>query len=149
MCLLYCCFIVAPEIIIPPVNTTVINGSASVLNCIVVSNPLPSISWFVASGVNLSLLSSTGLMLPFDQQGRINNSLVNNTALNSTTIYSSLRLMETTSFIAGEYACEASNVLQNISSTATLTVHGKLPITSTLLMCLMILVKLNSVWLNS
>ena len=124
MCLLYCC-LVAPEIIIPPVNTTVINGSASVLNCTVVGDPLPSISWFVASGVNLSLLSSTGLMLPFDQQGRISNSLVNNTPLNSTIIYSSLRLMETASFIAGEYACEASNVLGTISSTATLTVYGK------------------------
>ena len=124
MFLLYCC-LVAPEIIIPPVNTTVINGSASVLNCTVVSDPLPSISWFVATGVNLSLLSSTGLMLPFDQQGRINNSLVINTALNSTTIYSSLRLMQIASFIAGEYACEASNVLQTIGSIATLTVHGK------------------------
>ena len=122
--LLYCC-LVAPEIIIPPVNTAVINGSASVLNCTVIGDPLPSISWFVASGVNLSLLSSTGLMLPFDQQGRINNSLVINTALNSTAIYSSLRLMETASFIAGDYACEASNVLQTISSTATLTVYGK------------------------
>ena len=125
MCLLYCC-LVATEIIIPPVNTTVINGSASVLNCTVVGDPLPSISWFVASGVYLSLLSSTGLMLPFDQQGRINNSLVINTALNNTTIYSSLRLMETASFIAGDYACEASNVLQTInSSTATLTVYGE------------------------
>ena len=95
------------------------------LNCTVVGDPLPSISWFVASGVNLSLLSSTGLMLPFDQQGRINNSLVNNTPLNSTTIYSSLRLMETALFIAGDYACEASNVLGNISSTATITVNGK------------------------
>ena len=124
MCLLYCC-LVAPEIIIPPVNTTVNNGSVSVLNCIVDSDPLPSVSWFVASGVNLSLLFSTGLMLPFDQQGRINNSLVINTPLNSTAIYSSLRLMETSSFIAGDYACEGSNVLGNISSTATLTVNGK------------------------
>ena len=124
MCLLYCC-LVAPEIIIPPVNTTVINESASVLNCTVVGDPLPSISWFVASGVNLSLLSSTGLMLPFDQQGRINDGLINNTLLHSTTIYSSLRLMETASFIAGDYACEASNVLRTISSTATLTVYGE------------------------
>ena len=124
MFLLYC-FVVAPEIIIPPVNTTVINGSAAMLNCTVVGDPLPSISWFVASGVNLSLLSSTGLMLPFDQQGRINNSLVINTALNSTAIYSSLRLMQIASFIAGNYACEASNILQNISSNAALTVNGK------------------------
>ena len=125
MCILYCCFIVAPEIIIPPVHTTVINGSASMLNCTVVGDPLPSISWLVASGVNLSLLFSTGLMLPFDEQGRINNSLVNNIVLNSTTIHGSLRLMETASFIAGDYACEASNVIQTISSTATLTVYGK------------------------
>ena len=125
MYLLYCC-LVAPEIIIPPVHTTVINGSASVLNCTVVGDPLPSISWFVAGGVNLSLLSSTGLMLPFDQQGRINNSLVNNTALNRTAIYSSFSLMETASFIAGDYACEASNDLGSInSSNATLTVYGK------------------------
>ena len=117
--------IVAPEIIIPPDNTTVINGNEAVLNCTVVGDPLPSISWFVVSGVNVSLLFSFNLTNPFDEQGRITDSIVTNTILNSTTIYSSLRLMETTSFIAGDYACGASNVLENINSSVTLTVNGK------------------------
>ena len=118
-------YIVAPEIIIPPSNTTVINGSEAVLNCTVVGDPLPSISWFVGSGVNISLLFSIGLMTPFDQQGKINDIVITNTILNSTSVHSSGRLMETTSFIAGDYACRASNSLGNVTRTATLTVHGR------------------------
>ena len=122
---MYFVIIVAPEIIIAPDNITVVNGSEAILNCTVVGEPLPSISWFVVSGVNLSLLFSIGLMTPFDQQRRINDIVITNTTLNSTSIYSSMRLMETASFIAGDYACSASNSLGNISRTATLTVHGK------------------------
>ena len=116
--------IVDPEIIIPPNYTTVINGSETVLNCTVVGDPLPSISWFVVDGVNISLLFSIGLPTPFDQQGRINDTVITNTILNSTAIHSSMTLMETASFIAGDYACRASNSLGNINKTATLTVHG-------------------------
>ena len=121
---MYFVIIVAPEITIPPV-ITVNNGTETVLNCTVVGDPLPSISWFVVSGVNLSLLFSFGLMTPFDQQGRINDILVNNTIFNSTSIHNSVRLMETASFIAGDYACSASNSLGSINRTTTLTVHGK------------------------
>ena len=95
------------------------------LNCIVVGDPLPSISWFVISGVNVSLLFSVGLVTPFDQQGRINDNIVTNINVDSTTLHSSLRLMETASFTAGDYACVASNSLGNINRNATLTVHGK------------------------
>lgn len=113
----------APEIIVPPDNTIVINGNEAMFNCTVVSVPLPSISWFV-SGVDLSLLSSQ-LMTPFDEQGRIDNSVVINTILNNTVIFSSLILNETAPFIAGYYTCRASNGLGDINRTAILTVHGK------------------------
>ena len=116
---------VAPEITIPPSNITTINGSEAVLNCTVVGDPLPSISWFVTGGINLSTLLSNGLMIPFDDQGRINDSLINSTMLNSTTIHSRMRLPETAPFVAGEYACRASNFLGSINRTATLTVHGE------------------------
>ena len=116
---------VAPEIIIPPNNMTVINGSEVVLNCTVVGNPLPAISWFVVGGVNLSLLMSNGIRIPFDNQGRISDSLINNMVLNSTSILSSMRLPETAPFVAGEYACRASNYLRSINRTATLTIYGK------------------------
>ena len=115
--------VVAPEITIPPEDTTVVNGSEAVLNCTVVGEPLPSISWSV-SEVNISLLMSNGLMIPFDQLGRINDSLVTNTILNDTTIHSSLILPETVSFITGDYTCRASNTLDDSSATATLTVYG-------------------------
>ena len=95
------------------------------LNCTVVGDPLPSISWFVVSRVNVSLLFSIGLMTPFDQQGRIDDIVIDNTILNNTAIHSSMTLNETASFIAGDYACRASNSLGNINRTATLTVHGK------------------------
>ena len=115
--------VVAPEIIIPPDDTIVINGSEAVLNCTLVGDPLPSISWSV-SGVDISLLMSSGLIIPFDQQGRINDMSVYNIILNATTLHSSLRLLETASFIAGDYTCRAFNILGNNSTTATLTVHG-------------------------
>ena len=125
MYLIIVIIIVAPEITTPPNNITVVNGSEAMLNCTVVGDPLPSISWFVVNGVNISLLFSIDLMTPFDRQGRINDTVITNTILNSTSIYSSIRLMETASFIAGDYACRASNSLGNINRTATLTVHGK------------------------
>ena len=115
--------VVAPEIIIPPNDTTVINGSEAVLNCTVVGNPLPSISWFV-SGVDILLLMSNNLTIPFDEQGGIDIMVVESTNVNSTTIHSSLVLPETASFIAGDYTCRASNILGNDSANATLTVHG-------------------------
>ena len=128
ICIVHVCFIVAiivvaPEIIVPPFNTIVINGSVAVLNCTVVGDPLPYINWSVI-GVNTSLLLSNGLIIPFDQQGRINDMIVDYTVINDTTIHSSLELMETTSFIAGDYTCTASNILGVINTTATLTVHG-------------------------
>ena len=118
-------YVVSPEIIIPPIDIIVINGSEAVLNCTVVGDPLPSVSWFV-SGVNISLLQSDGVMIPFSQQGSINDSAVANTILNSTMIHSSLSLIEIASFIAGDYTCRASNILGNITRTATLIVHGML-----------------------
>ena len=115
--------LVAPEIMIPPVDTVVINGSDAMLNCTVVGDPWPSITWAV-SEVNISLLLANNVRIPFDAQGMINNTLVDNMILNSTTMYSSLRFPETASFIAGNYTCRASNVLGNINRTAILTVHG-------------------------
>ena len=115
--------LVAPEITIPPVDTVVINGSESVLNCTVVGDPRPSISWSV-SEVDISLLLANNVTISFDAQGMINNALVDNMILNSTTIHSSLRFPETASFIAGDYTCRASNILGNIYRTAVLTVHG-------------------------
>ena len=118
-------YVVAPEIIIPPVDVIVINGNEAVLNCTVVGDPLPSISWFV-SGIDISLLLFDGIMIPFNQEGRIDHSVVTNTILNSTVIHSSLSLMEIASFIAGDYTCRASNILGSITRTATLIVHGML-----------------------
>ena len=115
--------LVAPEITIPPVDTVVINGSDAMLNCTVVGDPRPSISWSV-SEVDISLLLANNVTIPFNAQGMINNALVDNMILNSTTMYSSLRFPETASFIAGNYTCRASNVLENINRTAVLTVHG-------------------------
>ena len=117
--------VVAPEIIVPPNNTTVTNGSEAVLNCTVVGDPLPSISWFVDSGIDISLLFSIGLITPFDQQGRISYTVITNTILNITSIHSSVRLMEAALYIAGKYVCRASNHLRSINRTAILKVLGK------------------------
>ena len=118
-------YVVAPGIIIPPVDIIVINGNEAVLNCAVVSDPLPSVSWFI-SGIDISLLLFDGVMIPFNQEGRIDDSAVTNTILNSTVIHSSLSLIEIASFIAGDYTCRASNILGSITRTATIIVHGML-----------------------
>ena len=52
-------------------------------------------------------------MTPFDQQGRINDTVITNTILNTTSIHSSVRLVET-----------ALKHLGSINRTATLIVHG-------------------------
>ena len=93
------------------------------LNCTVVGDPRPSISWSV-SEVDISLLLANNVTISFDAQGMINNALVDNMILNSTTMYSNLRFPETASFIAGDYTCRASNILGHINRKAVLTVHG-------------------------
>ena len=118
-------FTVAPEIAIPPNSITIDNGSEAALNCTIIGDPVPSISWFVVSGVDLSLLFSNNLTIPFDEQGRINDSLITNTMPNRTSMFSSLRLPQTAPFIAGEYECRGSNDVGTINRNATITVYGK------------------------
>ena len=50
--------------------------------------------------------------------------VVDNIIVDNTTIISRLELMETASFIAGDYTCEASNILGDTNITAALTVYG-------------------------
>ena len=116
---------VAPEITIPPNGITVDNGSEAILNCTIVGDPVPSISWFVVGGVNLSLLFSNNVTIPFNEQGRIDSSLITNTVLNRTSMFSSMRLPQTAPFIAGEYECRGSNNVGTINRNATIIVHGK------------------------
>jgi len=113
--------IVPPEIPVPPVDTTVVDGDEAVFNCTVVGEPLPTISWYI-SGVNLSINTTT----PFNQEGRINDDLSSTTVLNITTLMSTLTLNETIPFLAEDFVCVASNDLGSINRTATLTVLGEL-----------------------
>ena len=115
--------IVAPEILVSTVNTIIIDGDEAVFNCTVDGDPLPTISWYI-SGVDLSLSN----MVPFDQEGRIDDDLSTTTILNTTTVMSTLTLNTSTPFLADDYVCVASNSLGNVNSTAiqpTLTVNGE------------------------
>ena len=112
--------VVAPEIPVPPVNTTVIDGEEAVFNCTVVGDPLPTISWYI-SGVDLSLSN----MAPFDQEGRIDDFFITTTMLDTTSVMSSLTLNETVPYLAEDYVCVASNSLGSVNRIATLTVHGE------------------------
>ena len=113
--------VVPPEIPVPPVNTTVVDGDEAVFNCTVVGDPLPTISWYI-SGVDLSLSDMAPL---FDQDGRIDDYFINTTAINATAVMSILTLNETVPFLAEDYVCVASNSLGSANSTATLTAYGK------------------------
>ena len=91
------------------------------LNCTVVGDPLPTISWYIG-GVDLSLSN----MAPFDQEGRIDDRLTTTiTILNTTTVMNSLAINETIPFLAEDYMCVASNSLGSVNRSATLTVQGE------------------------
>ena len=113
-------YLVAPEISVPPVNNTVVDGDEVVFNCKAIGDPLPTISWYIR-GVDLSLPN----MVPFDDDGLFDDSFIYTMAINTTTVMSSLTINETIPFLAEDYVCVASNSLGNAGSTATLTVLGE------------------------
>lgn len=91
----------APDILIPPNNRTVVNGTVVQLACQADGAPLPNITWIVGESVI---------------ESGVTTSLINNITINST-----LDLGPVTA--SDEYMCVAENYLRNISATATITVQ--------------------------
>jgi len=100
----------------------VVDKDEAVFNCTVVGDPLPNISWYISCNLSLSN------MVPFDQEGRIDDDLSATMILNTTTLMSSLTLKETVPFLATGFVCLASNSLGSVNRSATLTVLSELRI---------------------
>ena len=94
-------YLVLPELTISPVNLTISKGQIAVFQCQATGFPTPNITWYYSINNQLKEL----------EDSRVFVSLLN-------TLY----IRETVVNDSGTYVCIASNIVGEISSSATLTV---------------------------
>ena len=111
-------FPLVPAIIVVPPTNTIANISAT-FTCEVAGVPLPSISWTLPNGNQIT-----------SQAMRSNDSsqtfaLTEISSESPITAVSMLNIESVSPGDEGEYACTAVNTRNSVSETATLTVQGK------------------------
>ena len=89
-------------------------GDTTSFTCQAIGIPIPSIGWYY-NGVSVN---ETNIM-------KYTISVV---LLNTTTICSTLTIMNIQSSDVGTYTCNATNVVSSDTSSAVLTVNGELPL---------------------
>ncbi len=103
-------------ILIPPENTTVIEGDTASFTCLATARPQPSINWYrVVSANHTTSLESSGV---------INITTVD---VGERGVMSTLNLSDAQPYIATEYVCEVVSDIAEfgpVSAPALLTVHG-------------------------
>ena len=87
-------------------------GDTTSFTCQVTGEPVPTISWYF-NGV---LLDDAAIM----------KYTISEMSLNTTTISSTLTLMNVESSDVGTYTCNATNLLSSDASSGVLTVNGEL-----------------------
>ena len=107
----WCIFLpVAPTILEPPENLTVVQPHSAIFLCNATARPRPQITWW-----------RMGSQL-IEQPGVIE---ISNSAFKEREIVSNLIIVTSDPSDAGGYVCMATNVIGQDTATAELTVHGK------------------------
>ena len=104
-------YLVAPYISPEVMNQTLNQGSDAVFIYQVTGEPVPTIIWYFNSAVvdETNTMKYTISMMP----------------LNTTTINSTLTIMNVQSFDVGTYTCNGTNVVSTNTSSGVLTVNGE------------------------
>ena len=114
----------APSTIeIPPQSITVNETDTATFTCSVDGVPLPSITWTLPNGSNLESLAFNQQDVADEQTGVYAETIISNETPYAA--MSVLNIMPVSRGDAGVYICTAVNRLANASSTAILTVQGK------------------------
>ena len=116
--LILLCYILVTPMIIPEVmNQVQDEGGTISLTCSATGQPLPTISWYF----NGATFNESNTM-------KYTISVI---LLNTTTISSTLTIMNVESSDVGTYTCIATNVVSSDTSSGVLTVNGELTATIT------------------
>ena len=105
----------APEIVVPPTDVTVVNGTDVQLTCQAEGAPRPVVTWSVGDSGSGSPVAKRSVGYGDIESG------VTSTAIGETTVNSTLDLRPAT--VTKDYVCTADNYLGTDSATATVTVQ--------------------------
>ena len=98
---------------IPPQPEITVQPGTTEFSCLAQGRPRPSLRWLRnVTGVNEEIV--TGVKFSIDE-----------TMSGDRTVMSDLTIDPTQALDAGQYLCVADNVVRSVTSSATLTVHGK------------------------
>ena len=111
--------------IVAPLAITVNETDSATFTCSVSGVPLPSITWTLPDGSNITAVDQQSEILPRVFAETFTSEEAPYEAMSILTITSASRIDE------GVYTCNAVNDDSMTSSTGTLTVQGKLPISIT------------------
>ena len=101
---------VAPTIHPEVTDETQNEGEMSFFACQITGEPVPTSSWYF-----------NGVLLVNGMEH-----MISIMSLNTTTIYSTLTIMNVQSFDVGTYTCNATNVVSTDTSSGVLTVNGEM-----------------------
>ena len=107
-------FAVTPNILIPPSNAIVLDPNGISFTCMAEGFPRPTISWFRVQNNVVSRISNDTDFTTFESD------------TGTQQVTSVLTLVSVRPSLAGEVICNASNIVDYDSQSATLTVNSKL-----------------------
>ena len=97
---------ISPEVM----DQTLDEGDTASFTCQATGEPVPTISWYFNGGLLVNGIEH----------------MISVMSLNTTTISSTLTIMNVQSSDVGTYTCNATNVVSSDTSSAVLTVNGEL-----------------------
>ena len=113
MLIITACFLVIPTINPEVMDQTQNEGDTASLTCQATGEPVPTISWYF----NITTLSNDSVVNKYEVLER---------EINTTTVSSTLTIMNVQSSDVGTYTCNATNVVSTDTSSGVLTVNGEL-----------------------
>jgi len=105
---------VAPNITEAPADRTVVEPNSVQFDCVAEGFPRPMITWYIRQNGNITEISDT-----------IDFNITTTIGAGDRQVMSSLRVNQVRPSLAADYICNASNVVDDDTETATLTVHSK------------------------
>ena len=103
-------YLVTPMINSEVMNQTQNEGDTASFTCQATGEPVPTISWYFNGAILVNGMEH----------------MISIMALNTTTINSTLTIMNVQSSDVGTYTCDATNIISTDTSSGVLTVNGKL-----------------------
>ena len=107
-------FPVAPMVLIPPEDLTVVSPNNATFFCQATARPRPAMTWWRREDGGINQIMAT-----------MGEYIITNVEIGERVRNSTLVIVGSEPFDTGEYLCQAENEVSTDSTTANLTVYGK------------------------